>query len=621
MEKNKFIALVLSVMMVLSVNVGMTLCDPEKPVLTDKNSNEAIEQYNKEVKTYNKEVDKHNAKVDKDYSEAKEKVEKYNTEASAHNASEEQRVVDQTAHNEQATKDAEAANAEIARQNEENKQKAEEAKARNEEKKAAAEEANRAEDERVARANQAEDERVQAAIEHNEQEEAAYAEKYAQYEIDKYYEDKILELGYESVDAYNQKAIKRNNQIDALYSTYYNMTRDEVIESKEKNASAKEPTVEDTYEITEATEKAGKDISVKVEHIFYDADGNEYKTYSNEFVIDANDTITFSAISRIGDAVADDNSVTFYHQTYDEAGYGFWYEGYCYCASAANANDYDFVKGDVHTVSFKDGKLHDSDPEDIIITYNYFWSKIIKYDYSQTYNTPVEPTKDIWDTTPKYETPNYVVYELEDESYEELPYVQPDIVVVVPADIWELMDEPTRAAYLEHLAEVALHERTDTTPTRPTIAIVPQTTTVEDTAVPASTAPTSTITPTNIPKVAPVEDGSWALINLVCVILGLILGVASVLMRKKTDEEATEEEEDADDEDRKQTTITKVVNIIVGIIALIVFIFTEDMSLPMTLVDKYTILMVIMTLINAIDTAIITKKTNNDNSEEEKIEE
>ena len=214
-----------------------------------------------------------------------------------------------------------------------------------------------------------------------------------------------------------------------------------------------------------------------------------------------------------------------------------------------------------------------------------------------------------------------MVYELEDESYEELPYVQPDIVVVVPADIWELMDEPTRAAYLEHLAEVALHERTDTTPTRPTIAVVPQTATVEDTVVPASSAPTSTITPANMPKVAPVEDGSWALINLVCVILGLILGVASVLMRKKTDEEATEEEEDADDEDRKQTTITKVVNIIVGIIALIVFIFTEDMSLPMTLVDKYTILMVIMTLINAIDTAIITKKTNNDNSEEEKIEE
>ena len=154
-------------------------------------------------------------------------------------------------------------------------------------------------------------------------------------------------------------------------------------------------------------------------------------------------------------------------------------------------------------------------------------------------------------------------------------------------------------------------------PTRPTVT---PTTPYTPTAVTRTEAPKKSNTnPTDIlpdptPTTAP--EGSWALINLICIILGGFAAIFSAFKSKDEDDEASEAEKDADDEDRKKMRTAKVVNIIVGIAAVIVFIITENMSLPMALVDKYTILMAIMAVANIIDTGLIINKANKDNSEE-----
>ena len=97
--------------------------------------------------------------------------------------------------------------------------------------------------------------------------------------------------------------------------------------------------------------------------------------------------------------------------------------------------------------------------------------------------------------------------------------------------------------------------------------------------------------------------GSWALLNLLLTILACLMSIALLITyftRKKNDEEENEAyAEEQDEKNLKKKGLWRVISAAWGILMIIVFFLTEDMSLPMIWVDKWTILMVVMTIIQA----------------------
>lgn len=114
----------------------------------------------------------------------------------------------------------------------------------------------------------------------------------------------------------------------------------------------------------------------------------------------------------------------------------------------------------------------------------------------------------------------------------------------------------------------------------------------------------------------------WALINLICAVASLLLGIFLVLSKKEKDDDEDEREENIElnneDEDTKQVRHArwKVVAIIDALLSIILFILTENMTLPMILIDRWTLLMVALTLINVV-AVIFGRKFHKPEEEEE----
>jgi len=91
----------------------------------------------------------------------------------------------------------------------------------------------------------------------------------------------------------------------------------------------------------------------------------------------------------------------------------------------------------------------------------------------------------------------------------------------------------------------------------------------------------------------------WSLLNLIMSLIGIILGiftgVRAILINKKELEESEIEEVLEDEEyERQENTKRKfrwlAITFIMAIAGVILFILTEDMRLPMVLVDRWSIL-------------------------------
>ena len=61
--------------------------------------------------------------------------------------------------------------------------------------------------------------------------------------------------------------------------------------------------------------------------------------------------------------------------------------------------------------------------------------------------------------------------------------------------------------------------------------------------------------------------------------------------------------------------IIKILSIIFGIASIVLFILTEDITLPMVLVDKWTLIMVILFLIEIINIFIVKTHSKQNNEE------
>ena len=134
---------------------------------------------------------------------------------------------------------------------------------------------------------------------------------------------------------------------------------------------------------------------------------------------------------------------------------------------------------------------------------------------------------------------------------------------------------------------------------------------VEEEVTPATPAPeVEEIVEEETPLVA---GRSWALVNLIACITGAVLAIVLLIMKKSKSEELEDEYDengmkiektDEEKEDEAipyiRKTMWKVVTAIVAIVAVIVFFLTEDMRLPMVMVDKWTLLMIIFALVNVL---------------------
>ena len=130
----------------------------------------------------------------------------------------------------------------------------------------------------------------------------------------------------------------------------------------------------------------------------------------------------------------------------------------------------------------------------------------------------------------------------------------------------------------------------------------------------------------NATPLAGLGTGAWALINLILTIVTTLLSILLLIgyIGKKKKALEAEDGNVVLDENGKEVMeyeknkkgLWRLISIIPALIAIIVFIFTEDMTLPMIFVDKWTILHVVIALVQVV-VMVLCKKKKDENDEDE----
>ncbi|MGX8835340.1 InlB B-repeat-containing protein, partial [Amedibacillus sp. YH-ame6] len=128
--------------------------------------------------------------------------------------------------------------------------------------------------------------------------------------------------------------------------------------------------------------------------------------------------------------------------------------------------------------------------------------------------------------------------------------------------------------------------------------------------VPDNDTPEVKVDDNDTPKAK--SSASWALINLICSILTVLFVIFIVLGKRKKEEEDENEDETIAYKRRKWTMIAGAV---VALSSVIAFILTENIFLPMILVDKWTLLMAAILLVQVVVLVIAKKWKKEDNDE------
>ncbi len=128
------------------------------------------------------------------------------------------------------------------------------------------------------------------------------------------------------------------------------------------------------------------------------------------------------------------------------------------------------------------------------------------------------------------------------------------------------------------------------------------------------------------PKASP--QYYWALINLICAILTVLFGLLLLISKRHKDEDDEEEDDETKeqvtnkgDEDKEQEqekkrgTFTRVLAVLIAIASVVFFLVTEDLSLPWTWTDQWTIWMVALGLVQIVVFFVGRKWKNVDNDD------
>ena len=130
----------------------------------------------------------------------------------------------------------------------------------------------------------------------------------------------------------------------------------------------------------------------------------------------------------------------------------------------------------------------------------------------------------------------------------------------------------------------------------------------------------------NATPLAGLGTGAWALINLILTIVTTLLSILLLIGYIGKKKKALEDEDgnvvldengkEVMEYEKNKKGLWRLISIIPALIAIIVFIFTEDMTLPMIFVDKWTILHVVIALVQVV-VMVLCKKKKNENDEDE----
>ena len=182
----------------------------------------------------------------------------------------------------------------------------------------------------------------------------------------------------------------------------------------------------------------------------------------------------------------------------------------------------------------------------------------------------------------------------------------------------------------------------DTTPVTPApTPTTPSVPPVVQRVVPAPTpVPEEKVEEEQTPKAEPKEEEKveedytpkatqeyyWALINLICAIVTVLFGLLLLISKRHKDEDDDEDDDETkqqtnnDDEEKEQEKkrglFTRVLAVLIAIVSVVFFLVTEDLSLPWTWIDQWTIWMVVIGLVQIAVFFVGRKWKNVDNDDE-----
>ena len=185
---------------------------------------------------------------------------------------------------------------------------------------------------------------------------------------------------------------------------------------------------------------------------------------------------------------------------------------------------------------------------------------------------------------------------------------------------------------------------TPATPSTPSTPSSTTSTTPRTPSAPQVTTPVETVEKETTPKAEPKKEEKveeeytpkaspqyyWALINLICAILTVLFGLLLLISKRHKDEDDDEEDDETkqqtnnDDEEKEQEKkrglFTRVLAVLIAIVSVVFFLVTEDLSLPWTWTDQWTIWMVVIGLVQIVVFFVGRKWKNVDNDDDEEAQ-
>ena len=182
---------------------------------------------------------------------------------------------------------------------------------------------------------------------------------------------------------------------------------------------------------------------------------------------------------------------------------------------------------------------------------------------------------------------------------------------------------------------------TPATPSTPSTPSSTTSTTLRTPSAPQVTTPVETVEKETTPKAEPKKEEKveeeytpkaspqyyWALINLICAILTVLFGLLLLISKRHKSEDDDEEDDETkqqtnnDDEEKEQEKkrglFTRVLAVLIAIASVVFFLVTEDLSLPWTWTDQWTIWMVVIGLVQIVVFFVGRKWKNVDNDDED----
>ena len=180
------------------------------------------------------------------------------------------------------------------------------------------------------------------------------------------------------------------------------------------------------------------------------------------------------------------------------------------------------------------------------------------------------------------------------------------------------------------------------TPATPSTPSSTTSTTPRTPSAPQVTTPVETVEKETTPKAEPKKEEKveeeytpkaspqyyWALINLICAILTVLFGLLLLISKRHKSEDDDEEDDDEtkqqtnnDDEEneqeKKRGLFTRVLAVLIAIVSVVFFLVTEDLSLPWTWTDQWTIWMVVIGLVQIVVFFVGRKWKNVDNDDDD----